>query len=312
MANWADDIVNIGPNGFSSVKIKADGDAGYYALPHFRNASFRITGVGSPDNKQRMRYRHFVATFSCELMDTDVTNQIELIPILCAGASGKKLYLKIDGLDGQTKFYSQDITSVGGGHVGCLPRISANADGRVIGLTMSRRLTAADYAEACVGPATADGSQDPGDALYPLRAANVTHADIRPSIIRRVQWCATGGTITDNSLTNIRDASLEMAGAGEEDSYGRAYATRFETTFECVGMQAHQDELTDLATHVTRENDIKIDFGDDYATFTNLLGLTLEPFNEGDFTGQAGIQFRAAGNVLASAIAGIWVDSAPA
>src|SRR3990172_6235447 len=106
MANWVDDVVNIGING-STFKLKAVGDAGYYSVPGFRSGTLRVTPVGTKDGKQRSQYHHFRVTATVICMFTDVTNMIEVLPVFMTGTAGKRIFVKVDGLNGQTKFYSE-------------------------------------------------------------------------------------------------------------------------------------------------------------------------------------------------------------
>jgi len=310
MADWADDVVNIGVNGLSSVKVKAAGDGGYYTLPFFRDGTITVTPIGTSDNKKRTQYHHFRATITCSCMCSDVTNIIEVLPVFMTGTSGANIFVKATGLDGQTKFFSEDISATTG-FMGVSWRLTGSAGAeRAIEFTFSRLCTVADIDAAMVSPSTADGSQASSDALYAL--ASLVRADIRPAIIQSVYWVATTGTITDNALTNIRDASLEMTTVGEEDSYGRFRATAADVSFSCFSMQSHQDELADYADHVTRQNDVRVNFTDDYADFNAAeLGVSFEIRNEGDMTGTSGIRISGGGTILPSEFAGIWVDTTP-
>ena len=264
-------IANVQIAGVASWKLKLSTDTEYHSLSTLRTGKLDIKPLATKDSQGReVQYGYDLAASGQFLGVGTAAKMADLLATIGTSDMAHKIAL----INGQ--YINSGATSMSPTTFGVDWKMVSDKDmddNLYCEFAASRRLTPAEYllvlASSSINPA--DGSNTPGDFLYPLES--ITAADIVPAGVVKIELGATSGL--GDVVSNLRNGKFTATLLTTKDARGQARGYAVKVDYECEGLETIEAELVKWEAIAARQNFAKLTFACG-STFTSAaaLGIT--------------------------------------
>jgi len=250
--------------GFSTWKVKATGDGGFYSLGEIAEGKFTPKTLQIVDSKGQSRVYGVDVAITAQLLCSDKVGVLEQIPYLLETILTHKI------------LFTNGVTATGDWGLGLKFDSTKDYDGiRFIEITAGKRILLTSDWTALLATPAADGSPASSDILHALSATTFCAAGATAFETRNI------GETSWETMGEFRNTKLTIQSKTTLDGHGRPRCYGLQITASCDMLQAAAAEMGLLDDLAGGRPDCRVTLADGTIfTFNNNVGVKWEIHND--------------------------------